>query len=358
MNNTVCVLHVGTEKTGTTSLQRFLAMNAGRLGARGVFVPRALVADAQHGPYNHVKLATASRLGRACPDDMQQALGLTDMAMVEAHRQSVAAHLAAEIGALGRPPELMLISNEHVQSRLRQDDDLRRAKDLLAPHCAAFRVVAYLRPQAEMATSVAFTAIRDGATELRLLPDFSAPNGFDPVLGVDAGYFDHAALLERLARVFGAEALDVRLYDRAEMRAGDVIQDFFHRLGVDIAGFAVPGRENTSLAPEAAMFLTRVNAAVPPARMDPATREHILAYLSAMPSTGALLPARAAAERFAALFDAGNETVRSRYFPGRERLFDIRSERYSDKAAAVGISEADMIRMFLACVSDVLAPKR
>jgi hypothetical protein len=171
---------------------------------------------------------------------------------------------------------------------------------------------------------------------------------------VDAGYFDHAALLERLARVFGAEALDVRLYDRAEMRAGDVIQDFFHRLGVDIAGFAVPGRENTSLAPEAAMFLTRVNAAVPPARMDPATREHILAYLSAMPSTGALLPARAAAERFAAQFAAGNEAVRQRYFPGRERLFESRAGRYSDEATQVNFDEEDLVHNFLGCLSSAL----
>ena len=355
MNKTVCVLHVGTEKTGTTSIQRFLAMNAGPLGARGVFVPRSLVADAQHGPYNHVKLATASRLGGAAPDDMQQAFGLTDMAMVEDHRRSVAAHLAAERAGLARHPELMLISNEHVQSRLRRDGDLRHAKELLAAHCDAFRIVVYLRPQTEMATSVAFTAIRNGETELRLLPDFSAPNGFDPVLGVDFGYFDHAALLERLARVFGAEALDVRLYDRSEMYAGDIVQDFFRRLGMDIAGLPLPGRENAHLAPDAAMFLMRVNAAVPPGRMAPATREHILAYLSSVPSAGALLPARAEAERFAALFEAGNETVRRRYFPRRERLFDRDSKQYPEAAAAVGFTDGDMIRMFLACHSQALA---
>ena len=37
----ICYIHVGTHKTGTTSIQRFLALNRERFADAGVLLPRA-----------------------------------------------------------------------------------------------------------------------------------------------------------------------------------------------------------------------------------------------------------------------------------------------------------------------------
>ena len=39
------ILHIGTEKTGTTSIQKFLKKNIDQLGRNGVFVPRTPMLD-------------------------------------------------------------------------------------------------------------------------------------------------------------------------------------------------------------------------------------------------------------------------------------------------------------------------
>jgi hypothetical protein len=349
----LCILHVGIEKTGTTSLQRFLGLNAARLLEQGVFAPRSLVADPAGGIYNHVLVSTASRLVYDEPDDLQRGIGLCSMDLVVRHRQLVIAALADEIAALARPARVMLVSNEHIHSRLRADAELRQARSLLARFCDRIKVVVYLRRQDEVARSLAMTALRGGATELRLLPDFSGANGFDPVLGVDFGYFDHAALLGRLADAFGADALDVRIYADGELRDGDTVGDFFWREGIDIAGLPRPARENASLAADAAIFLAKINAA--DAGTDAAMRQHLLGCLANAHAGAPALPARADAERFMALFADSNEAVRRRWFPGRERLFAADFDRYPETCAPATLDEGTAFRMFLACLAPALA---
>jgi len=310
----VCVLHAGTEKTGSTSLQHALRLNADTLAAQGIWVPRALVGPPAVLACNHIRLSTASRFTGPTPDDLQRAQGLTSMADVPGHRAEVIAALAAEHAALPFAPRLILVSNEHVHSRLRALPDLTRARDLLAPFCASFRVVTYLRRQDDLAASIAAMMLRHGATTARLVPDFNTPHGFDDVLGVDAGYFDYAALLDRLEAVFGAASLSVRLYQPAL----DVVADFFTAIGVDSAGLRRPARQNTGLDARGMALLLRLNAEIAAHPPLVELRHRLLPHLATRAAE--TLPAPGAAA-FLARYAATNEAVRRRWFPARPHLF-------------------------------------
>jgi len=347
----VCVLHGGTEKTGSTSLQRFLALNAAELACQSIWVPRCLVPDPVRGPYNHTLLITSSRLSIDEPDDLQAALGLTTMEDVARHRQEIIRALALEYAELGFIPSKIIVSSEHVHSRLKSCEDLENAKALLQPYCGEFEVFVYLREQADLAQSLAITSVRSGATELRQIPDFSTPNGFDPFLGVDFNYFDYASLLERLGAVFGEAALRVRLYERAELRNNNVIDDFFDQIDLNIQRWRRPERENPGLNLVAALFLVHVNKQLTPKEEFVEVRSKIIDVLNQ--KYAGSLPTAPDLERnkFMMQFFKSNAVVRRRWFPGRQSLFRRNIKASMEESPPLDLSMDDVFQKIFSDVS-------
>lgn len=345
MNAVDCILHVGTEKTGTTSLQRFLAMNVGNFAGKAVWVPKTLVWQADGGPYNHALLSTASHLSTSEPDDLQQQLGLMSMTSVREHRRSVESAIKAERVQLGFDPKYMIVSNEHIQSRLRTDADLTYAKGLLEPFCSSFRVVVYLRSQSELARSLAVSAVRNGALEYRPIPDFLTANGFDDVLGVDYGYFDYYELLQRLERVFGPEALTVRIYESSELEGNDIISDFFHALNLDIDRMPRPGRENTSLNREAVLFLIKLNRFLQSKPRGPIIRQRVLDLFSESHQAVSESAVYADIKTFMSKFAGPNESVRAKWFPTRKNLFYEKVPKICTAPGSSELSEESAFKM-------------
>jgi hypothetical protein len=343
----LCILHAGTEKTGTTSLQRFLSMNSANLADQGIWVPRSLAPDPVAGPYNHLLLSTASHLSISEPDDLQLQLGLSSMEAVRQHRQDVIDALTTERDALPYEPATMIVSSEHVHSRLRTEEDVAYAKELLEPLCRDFRVVVYLRSQYELAQSVAVTAVRQGACEFRPIPDFRTANGFDDLIGVDHEYFDYEQFLRRLERVFGQQLLDVRLYEHLDLHHNDIVEDFFYRLGADTAHMQHPGRENSSLRQDAILFLLKLNKYLQGRPNAASLRASVLAHLALTHHGAAQQATGAELTRFMSQFANSNEFVRSRWFPERTTLFadPMIDENRTD--GQLVLSESDAFGFFI-----------
>lgn len=316
-----CYIHCGTEKTGSTSLQRFLALNAEALKRQFVWVPRSLVYRPESSPYNHLFISTASRLSKPKPDDLQSMIGCSSRDEVLAHRKAVQLELQAEYQSLGFIPRTIIISNEHIHSRLRTLEDLENVRQLLAPYCDNFVPIVYLRDQLSLTGSLAMTSIRNGKTELRLVPDFSTPNGFDPVLGVDFTYYDYAELLQRLDQAFPGKGVLVRLYHEAVASGRSVVDDFFSLLPANIDGMSRPRRENAGFNRKGALFLAAFNRALKERPASVEIRQRITNFIEQNYSGG--LPALTTPETrvFQGQFAEGNESVRTLYFPDRVSLF-------------------------------------
>ena len=75
-----CVLHIGAEKTGTTSIQRSLTKNGGLLAARKIHYPELF-----HGQ-RHVKISCFA-MDNDRLDIRKRRLGLTDDAAIEKFRK-------------------------------------------------------------------------------------------------------------------------------------------------------------------------------------------------------------------------------------------------------------------------------
>jgi hypothetical protein len=274
------------------------------------------------------------------------------MGDVQRHRDDIMGEIAREYASLDYTPTLIIVSSEHIHSRLRTPDDLVRAKALLQPFCTRFEVVVYLRSQVSIAHSLATTAVRDGATQFRPLPDFATANGFDELLGVDFNYFDYTGLLARLETVFGATALRVRLYERAELRNANVIDDFFAAIGVNLQNMVFPGIENPGLNRRATLFLVAFNQYAPRDEHFMPARARLIDYFNTR-CIGSMPPAPLAArEAFMHQFLSGNEAVRKKYFSHRISLFAPDQDGAGTEDCLAQLSMQEIFSMFASVLMD------
>ena len=186
------VLHIGTEKTGTTAFQVWMHENTRLLRDQGIWYAQSL------GLPNNRAISVMSRaanevedgfhfFGLKTPEDHATFVERRTVAL----QKDVAAARAA--GA-----HTFLISNEHCQSRLRTPEMVARLGALVKPIFDEIEIVVFLRPQVDKAQSLASTGSRVG---LYINKDFLRK------VRPRAASYNYLDLLERWAGEFGREAI-------------------------------------------------------------------------------------------------------------------------------------------------------
>lgn len=191
------LLHIGSAKTGTSALQRFLSVNAARLARHGVLYPRA----GRNGSAHHTLAAAFNPQLLNGASALQQA---RMTAALEALRAETASY-----------PGTVLLSSEGFQNV-----DPKVLRDTFPPHST--RVVVYLRDQLEYAISAyqQQVQVRDVHESLA---GYAAPRAVD-----------YDRFLTAWEAAYGREHLVVRAYDRTRLRQGDIVHDFMHCAGLPL----------------------------------------------------------------------------------------------------------------------------
>jgi hypothetical protein len=334
-----CILHIGTEKTGTTSLQRFLGLNRERLLAAGIFVPVSLAPAAAQGVLNHSDLVAISLAEWRMEDALRHARGATDAAGLARLRADSAAALAAEIATVPASCSTLLLSSEHCHSRLLRLHEIDALRGFLSPWVGRFEVLVYLRPQHELALSHYAMHLLAGRPPARALPTQQDAWPAGPA------YFDYARLLARWSAVFGREAMRVARFDAGALAGGDVIEDACGRLGIDTAGWKRPDRLASGISARGQKFLAAFLARMAPLGQPEAgwMTDFVTANLRLSEPGHGNPPARAVVEAFAARFEAGNERVRADWFPARQRLFDLDFSGFPETEDDAPLSGEEML---------------
>ncbi len=314
-----CVLHIGTEKTGTTTLQRFLGENRALLAERGYFIPKSL------SPYqvlaNHERLTTTSLETTKLSDDLRRAARLETQADVIAHRVRVRDEFDQEVRQIEtRIPMTLLLSNEHCHSRLISDDEVQTLYEFLSRYADDFEVIVYLRPQHELATSLYDQALKAGYADIDVLPDL----GGTKIRWVEQRYFDYDDLTLRWGRVFASNKVRPRIFVREELIGESIIDDFLYAIGCDHKSSTARVEENKSMSSEFQSVLNAVNryAKTHSEHISPGIRARLIAKLQGLSQGSGRRPTRMEAEEFYKRFVESNERVRQRHFPQRKSLFN------------------------------------
>lgn len=305
------ILHIGTEKTGSTSVQQFLFQNRSALEREGCLFP------ASAGYLSNHKLVVYAK--RDPEDDLLSMSfdGVVPETLSDWKENFVLEHCREVLPFLKTRlvrRRTVVYSSEHLQSRLTTQDEISRVARLLRPLFDRIDVVVYLRRQDKLALSAHSTSMRGGASNTF---SFSTINAAGP-------YYNHLKLLQDWSAVFGQENIIVRLFDRDRLVGGDVVRDFISTTGAGLSLRApvYPEIENEALSWTAQEILRHHNALADSDRgLDGLDRARFTVFfLEALQriedSFGKVLPPRSEAQAFMRRFEEDNVVVANTWLAG------------------------------------------
>jgi len=209
------LLHVGSPKTGTTSIQKYLVDREGPLLEAGVRVGKlAWCSNANNGVLNIV--CARSETGTPAKYAFVTNQG---WAALDGLRERVRRELDALLSA---PCRVLALSNEGLFF-LRHHDEYERLRAMLRGVPA--EVLLYLRSPGAY--------LRSLAIQFDALPDISEADALG-LFREELWLIDYEAKTAMLRDVFGAENVTVLSYEEALAADGSVLPSFLGRLGVTV----------------------------------------------------------------------------------------------------------------------------
>ena len=223
------ILHIGTPKTGTSSLQQFLFVNHAALKTAGVLYPKSVLGPPHDPKYQPVFSCIYAGNAPA----LDECLG------------RIADEADAGCGSV-------ILSSEGFYHLM--PDYTERSWDLIRMLAGRYRtqVVVYLRPQAEYLDSVYRQYLKNPRG---INPEYGSSMTITELLGHPriAQNLDYYGSLKRWAGAVGERNIVVRRYTK------NVVGDFLAWLKVHADGLVKPPDRNPSLTRTFAEVLRRMN---------------------------------------------------------------------------------------------------
>ncbi|WP_375691693.1 hypothetical protein [Pseudooceanicola sp. LIPI14-2-Ac024] len=243
------LVHLGLPKTGSTSIQSFLAANRAAVRAQG------LAYEPLGRSFNHAELlvVTRHRMGLMVDDPvLRDRFGIRlrnrdDQAAVVARTEARLRGIIAGAGGAR-----VLLSCEMLGWPYRAPAFARAFHDWLSEFFGEVRYVAYLRAQDRWMESEYFQRLKHGQshTVAEFLAKLDPPN--------------YLRLARNWAAVAGPDALQLRLLEPDALKERDIVTDFCAAAGLDPTGLSRPGAVNARASMRQVAALRRVNAALGP----------------------------------------------------------------------------------------------
>lgn len=305
------IVHIGTEKTGTTSIQMFLFQNRKKLKAAGF----------------HFLQCAGSTNNRALPayfvaedrfDDFYRDEGISTREAKGEHRKQFLLKFEHEIGHLPKNIHTVVISSEHFHSRLRSHEELDRVKEFFTSYFDDVKIVCYLREQASTCASYYSTGVKSG---------YSATFGefFQRCIPGNY-YFNYYDVLSNWERCFGFTSLDVSLFSRTSFLNNNLLDDFTSKLDSRLIGVLDReiDTENESLTPLGQAMARGLNLAFPVRTSRPELakiRDKCKVNIYQKFRGTGRQPSLAIRQKIYQDFKESNEMLRERYFPHLDVVF-------------------------------------
>ncbi|MDR1385167.1 MAG: sulfotransferase domain-containing protein [Planctomycetaceae bacterium] len=247
------IVHIGTGKTGTTTIQQFLSDNVEALESQKIFVPD-----------NEDFLGWKVR----CP---HRTLWASFLNIQERKRQTMWKHFpystllekipAYDLIKLRKKYErqfhktsTVLFSEECFSCYL--ESEISSLKQWLFSFFDEVTIIVYLRRQPEYLVSVYAQQMKGGLPkDDDVFSRFLSNHVWNQTLYAD----DYRLLLTKWTNAFDKENIKIRLFDRKEMIQNDLLEDFCHTSGIDITHLKRPGSLNESFDAETIEFIKLVS---------------------------------------------------------------------------------------------------
>lgn len=243
------VLHVGTKKTGTSFLQRYLSSNLAVLRASGWMYPEFLRNE------NHLSLALPFE-EKVTNEHRQRSL------FDASSRARSADRWARQLREHVKPGQKWIITSEHFSSRLQRPEEVQDAVDFLHKFFDDITVVMFFRRQEFVYPSSYSQSIKAGDV---------LPWGWE-YCEKHLNEYDYDSMYGRWSGSVGVEKVHALPYFESYKRdTGEFLSKFGSASGIDFGPkWVVPkeSKANRSLSAEGVVFLRAINPYVPRLKAD------------------------------------------------------------------------------------------
>ncbi len=326
-------LHIGTENTGTTSIQKFFLLNRKELKKQGIYYPN--IDESNHVSLTLFASNNFDRISGLIPFQFSNKKFNKDT-----YKNNIETKLSTEISKLSKNIHTIIFSNEHCSSRLLDVDEMSILKGLLEKISNEIKIVVYIKRQDELLLSQYNTYVKSGGTDnkaeyINYCYDSNNPN-----------YYNNWVTLNKWASIFGKENLIIRVFDKPKLLKGSIIHDFLDLLNIKTNDrYVFPEPQNKSFDNLTIEFLRNFNKHIPlytvnGVNHDRYNIDEILASFSEK-KYKTTNPLRL--NQFYTSFEESNKLVAKAYF-NRDVLFDETNlYKYSpeeEKSQEITIDEA------------------
>lgn len=315
-------IHIGLEKTGTTSLQEFFFLNKQNLAKDNIHLMSS------PGARNHTDLA-AYAYDKTLGDLIVQKNIQTTEAK-EAFREEFLERFTREIQTVKKTKAHLLVSSEHLSSRVFSKNEIRKLIGLFTKEGYQPKIIVYLRRQDQYLLSTYSTWLKSGATAELNQKAYKRKR------------YDYLSLLELWGEVVGDKNLTVKIFERARMYKNDLIEDFMQILGItETSNYQQPASDlNKSLDKNKLLFLQSINSLVPSVvngQSNP-LRGELVKALEQMDNSNKLSLDPKLSQTILDYYKADNVAIKEKYFP--QHIGSLFNETIKTNAADADKSSA------------------
>ncbi len=304
------VVHIGLDKTGSSTIQVWLKRNVKRLRTQGFHVD--LLDDRPPPALDMVQAFAMYGLSvdRRWRPSRRQALRFG----IRGHKDLRArvTDLMSRAEASLPPPEggTWIASSEHLGVHLQTPEAIRRQHEWLTSRFGRVDYVCYIRDQVSWVASAYAQSLKAGSA--RSLDAFIAKRGAN----------DYYALARRWTEVVGEDRFHLRLFDDV-VRNSDLLADFAAAIGADTSSLSSqpPCNQSTSALRLRAMRVQNIVRAKLKRRGLGRWADRLDPVVRALDRGPKLRLSPQQAERVRGLNRASNEALRAWLFPDRPALF-------------------------------------
>ena len=308
------VIHIGTEKTGTTTIQEYLFQNQQELKYQGYFFIQSA------GKISNRALA-AYCMSLDKYDDFFRERRITDLKGKDEFKEKFLKKFQEEIQSIPENVHTVIISSEHLHSRTNTYEEVLLLRDLLSPYFNEFKIICYLKEQSNLLTSLYSTYLRGGGVE-----------------GLDArcekrchpqnNYYNYEKMLLNWENVFGLESLSISIFSGNSFLNGDLLDDFIAQIDEVLLGKLdkKTATKNESLNYLGQQLTKAANISISrePENSDTKQLASKLRNLISQRYKGKGEQLKPPIKKeIMSLFSESNEKVRLKFFPHLKKLFEL-----------------------------------
>ncbi len=338
------ILHIGTEKTGSTAIQNYLLHNsAEHLKNHGIFFP-----------YKTCGLISNFRLVLFAKSELDENLAQIDKKTIDFSadnqqryqewKKQFSLNHSDSIKKFqqSRNESKVIYSSEHFHSRVHCEKEIQFLKSYLDSMYERVSIIFYIRRQDQIALSAYNTAVQGGRPTALDLPAISKKV---------VPYYDYLSLAQRWANVFGTENVKPIIFDSKKLKDGDVTKDFEFQIGLDDTHHDLSKMKyhtsNERLSFSALQVLIEFNLMKETdSRLNgiekKAIRQQLIREVHSLKDNyGTIRPSRSEVDAFYSRYKAQNETLANTWLNGEGFSTDF--SMYPENANETPVVERDKL---------------